>query len=245
ALGGPISVFAASAALGLLVLLAVYRGLGETLAPGAREQPRPRWSTSYGQLLASPVFLGHTLMYAFVQGCFFAFMAVAAVVFRDHLGMNEGTFGAIWGAMGLVYIAGAVGGGRLTARIGAGPALRVATLLIVAAGAALPAAILVAGVTLPSLLLPLTLLMFAAGVQTPLAVAGAVNCRPDIAGTAAGLSSSMALVLSGSFSILAGTMYTGNVLPVAGIIATLALLSAGAYGLTCRVTLSQPPRGGS
>ena len=76
---------------------------------------------------------------------------------------------------------------------------------------------------------PLTLLMFASGVQTPLAVAGAVNCRPDIAGTAGGLSSSLALVISGSFSILAGFLYAGDFLPIAALIAASAGMSVVTY----------------
>ena len=77
-----------------------------------------------------------------------------------------------------------------------------------------------------------TLLMFAAGIQTPLSVAGAVNCRPDIAGTAAGLSSSMALVLSGSFSIMAGFLYVGDFLPVAALIAVSSAMAGVTYWLT-------------
>ncbi len=229
---GPQSVFAASAGLGLLVTVAMYRRLSETLRRGPVGDTRLPWTTSYSQLLRSLPFMGYTLMYAFMQGCFFAFLAVAAVVFRDHLGINEGVFGAIWGGMGLVYIAGALGGGRLTSRLGARPTLRVATLVIVVSGLSLVIGVTLMGVTLPTLLLPLTLLMAASGVQTPLAMAGAVNCRPDIAGTATGLSSSLALVLSGSFSIMAGSAYTGNFLPVAGIIATSALLAAAAYAMT-------------
>ncbi|MEO8225256.1 MAG: hypothetical protein ABI661_10675, partial [Gammaproteobacteria bacterium] len=85
---------------------------------------------------------------------------------------------------------------------------------------------------LAGLLLPLVLLMFAAGIQTPLSVAGAVNCRPDIAGTAAGLSSALGLVLSGSFSIVAGYLYTGDFLPVAALIAASSATALVTYRMT-------------
>ena len=106
------------------------------------------------------------------------------------------------------------------------------TLMIVFSGAALLLDVAASGVTLAGLLAPLTLLMFAAGIQTPLSVAGAVNCRPDIAGTAAGLSSSMALVLSGSFSIMAGFLYVGDFLPVAALIAASSAMAGVTYWLT-------------
>ncbi|TFG87358.1 MAG: Bcr/CflA family efflux MFS transporter [Chromatiales bacterium] len=226
---GPQSVFAASAALGAFVTVAMYARLAETRDFGTSTTETQRWTTSYRQLLGDRVFMGYTLMYAFMQGCFFAFLAVAAVVFSDHLGMNEVVFGAIWGAMGIVYVAGALSGTRLTAWLGVRKALRLGTGLILLSGLSLAIATAVWGVTLSGLLAPLTLLMYASGVQTPLAVAGAVNCRPDIAGTAGGLSSSLALVISGSFSILAGLLYAGDFLPIAALIAASAGMSAVTY----------------
>ncbi len=229
---GPQSVFAASSALGLLVTIAMSTRLTETRRVPTADSPRPPWTASYGQLLRSRVFMGYTLMYAFMQGCFFAFLAVAAVVFKDHLDINEATFGAIWGAMGLIYVAGAAGGARLTGRLGMRRVLLASTVLITSSGAFLLLDVAALGVTLPGLLAPLTLLMFAAGIQTPLSVAGAVNCRPDIAGTAAGLSSSLALVLSGSFSIMAGFLYSGDFLPVAALIAASSAMAGITYWLT-------------
>jgi DHA1 family bicyclomycin/chloramphenicol resistance-like MFS transporter len=176
--------------------------------------------------------MGYTLMYAFMQGCFFAFLAVAAVVFSDHLGMNEAAFGTIWGGMGLVYVVGAMSGSRLTAWLGLRRTLRLGTSLILASGLSLLIATAVWGVTLAGLLSPLTLLMFASGIQTPLAVAEAVNCRPDIAGTAGGLSSSLALVVSGSFSIFAGYLYKGDFLPVAALISGSSAMSVATYRMT-------------
>jgi DHA1 family bicyclomycin/chloramphenicol resistance-like MFS transporter len=231
-LAGPRSVFVASALLGLAVTIAMSLRLTETRRAAAPDAQSQHWLLSYGQLLRSRVFMGYTLMYAFMQGCFFAFLAVAAVVFSDHLGIDEARFGAIWGAMGLVYVAGAAGGARLAGRFGMRRILLAATVLILISGGLLLADVAASGVTLPGLLAPLTLLMFAAGIQTPLSVAGAVNCRPDIAGTAAGLSSSMALVLSGSFSIMAGFLYAGDFLPVAALIAASSAMAGVTYWLT-------------
>lgn len=229
---GPQSVFVASATLGLVVTVAMSLRLTETRRVAAADTERQHWLVSYGQLLQSRVFVGYTLMYAFMQGCFFAFLAVAAVVFNDHLGIDEARFGAIWGAMGLVYVAGAAGGARLTSRLGVRRVLLSATVMIVVSGASLLIDVAASGVTLAGLLGPLTLLMFAAGIQTPLSVAGAVNCRPDIAGTAAGLSSSVALVLSGSLSIVAGFLYAGEFLPVAALIAVSSAMAGVTYWLT-------------
>lgn len=233
---GPQSVFVVSAVLGLFVTIAMVLRLTETLQAGGLSAGQHHWTRSYRELLSSRIFVGYTLMYAFLQGCFLAFLAVAATVFADHLGLNETRFGAIWGAMGLTYVAGATSGARLATRLGSRRLLLLSTAMVVASGGSLLIASLVWGVTLAGLLVPLTLLMFAAGIQTPISVAGAVNCRQDIAGTAAGLSSSLALVLSGCFSILAGFLYAGDFRPIALLIATSACLVA----VTCWMTRQGP-----
>jgi DHA1 family bicyclomycin/chloramphenicol resistance-like MFS transporter len=222
---GPRAVFAATALLGLLVTVALGLGLQETRrTAGGAVRPAP-WRLNYGQLLTSREFMGYTLMYAFTQGCFFAFLAVAAIVFQDHLGLDQQQFGIVWGLMGLVYVAAAAAGSRVIARFGTGGALRWANLFAAGAGWTLAAATVLWGVTMAGLLLPLMTLMGAAGVQTTLAIAGAVNYRPDISGTAAGLSSSIALVVGGAFSILAGYVYSRSFLPIAIIIAASATLT--------------------
>lgn len=223
---GPSSVFGASALLGLLATAALYLRLRETRVLAEAGTRQPSWLTSYGQLLASRVFMGYTLMYAFTQGCFFAFLAVGAIVFEEHLHLGQEKFGIIWGLMGVIYVGAAAAGVRLITRFGARGALRWATAAAAFAGWALVAANEFRGVTLAGLLLPLVILMGAAGVQTPLAIAGTVNYRPDISGTASGLSSSLALVASGAFSILSGYIYSGSFGPVALIIAVSATMTA-------------------
>lgn len=218
------AVFGVSALLGLAVTVALALRLRETRRP-SDDAGQPSWRLSYVQLLRSRVFMGYTFVYAFTQGCFFAFLAVAAIVFQEHLDLGQEQFGIIWGAMGLVYVTSAAAATKLIARLGTQGALRRANVVAASAGCALAAATGLWGVTLAGLVLPLVVLMAAAGVQSPLATAGAVNHRPDISGTASGLSSALALVVSGSFSILSGYVYSGSFMPVALIIAASAALT--------------------
>ncbi len=230
---GPPAVFMASALLGFGITVALGMHLEETRSGIAlATQPTAGWLTSYRQLLGSGVFMGYTLMYAFTQGCFFAFLAVGAIVFQEHLGLAQQAFGLIWGAMGSLYIGGAALAWRLSRRLGALRILRWTSLVGAGAGLALALAASIFGVTLAGLLLPMAVLMLIAGLQAPLVTAGTVNHRPDIAGTASGLSSSLALGVSGSFSIIAGVAYTGSFSPVAWLIALSASLVALAWQLT-------------
>lgn len=232
---GPPAVFAASALLGFGITVAIGMQLEETRsATPAAAGLAASWMRNYGELLGARVFMGYTLMYAFVQGCFFAFLAVGAIVFEEHLGLGQRAFGLVWGAMGMLFIGGAALAGPLSAAAGVLPLLRRTTLGFAAAGLALALAASLLGVKLGSLLLPLAVMMLMAGIQTPLVTAGTVNYRPDIAGTASGLSSSLGLVLSGSFSIVAGILYASSFAHVAWLIAAAAMGTAAAWWMAAR-----------
>ncbi|MBT8445021.1 MAG: hypothetical protein KJO13_09740, partial [Gammaproteobacteria bacterium] len=70
------------------------------------------------------------------------------------------------------------------------------------------------------------------GIVTPLSLAGAVSYRPLIAGTSSGLSSAIGLSLSGLFTIVTGLIYTGSFVPVAFLMAAVAVLTAATGWLT-------------
>ncbi len=228
----PLAVFGASASLGLVLTGALFMWLREPRRSGhvgaADAQP---WLLVILQLLRSRSFIGHTLLYACTQGSFFAFLAVGATVFDAHLQIGPQRFGMIWGGMSMIYVAGAVMAARFTTVIGPDRIMRASTLVSAAAGCLLVLAVMFSGVTLPGLLVPIAILMIAAGIQTPLSMAGVVNCTPSVSGTAAGLSSSLALGLSGAFSIVSGQFYDGSFTPIAFVMASAAAMTV----VACRM----------
>ena len=224
---GPQSVFLASAVLGAVVLLTVWIRLPETRQ--AELTPAVNWKTTrsdYRQLLGSRVFLGYTLMFGFVQGAFFSFLAVGAEVFERDLGMGPQAFGLVWGAMAFAYIIGAGLASRLTRSIGMHRTILIGMFFACIAGGGMLVMALTSGVTLLPLAALLALLTGASGLVIPGSMAGAVSYRPEIAGTSSGLSSAMGLVLSGAFSIAAGVIYTGAFTPIAILVALSAALTA-------------------
>ena len=107
-IAGPQAVFLVSAGLGTLAWLSILGRLEETRPPGVLEASRnARLTADYRQLLGSRVFMGYTLMFGFVQGGFFCFLAVGAAVFEADLGMGPREFGLVWGVMAIAYVAGA------------------------------------------------------------------------------------------------------------------------------------------
>lgn len=237
ATGGWPTVFLATAALGAFIWLWIWLSLPETLDPATA---RPRWSAwarNYLHLLGNPAFLGYTLIFGFVQGCFFAFLAVGALVFEEHLAISEAEFGLWWGLMAITYVVGAMVSGRLFRVLDLVRVMDASVLLVLLGGLLAPLLVLRMGVTMPSLLIPLGIIMVAAGTTTPGALAGAVNLYPRLAGTASGLSSSVGIVVGGLFTVFGGLLYRGDYLPVAGLIAGSAVLTALSWTL---VRLTRP-----
>ena len=66
-----------------------------------------------------------------------------------------------------------------------------------------------------------------------MALAGAVNAHPEIAGTASGLSSAIGIVVGGTFTVVSGYLYDGAFMPVAWLIAGAASLSSLSWVWVC------------
>jgi DHA1 family bicyclomycin/chloramphenicol resistance-like MFS transporter len=229
--GDPRYVFAVIAGIGALLWLLLFLQLEETLPADAQ---RPSWSGllgSFRRLLACRGFLAYTGSYGFFQGGFFAFLAVGAAVFQDSFGLGPAVFGTVWGFMGFAYVFGAAAGGRISS------GQRRPLLLPVSVLSALAFALLMLlldallGARPFSVLVPMFCMMLFTGAATPLVMAGAVYQVPGLAGTAAGLSSALGMVLGGLFTVLAGALYAGDFTPVALLIATSAALTTASWAV--------------
>ncbi len=234
ALGGIDLVFLLMAALGFGAWVAMFVALPETLP---EHHAKPLWSDwlgNYGKLLSTPAFVGYTLMFGFVQGSFFAFLAVGAGFFDQQFGLGPAQFGTLWGFLAIAYVLGAVVSARLTQSKGPAFTLKWGVMLTVIGGWAMIILITLVGVTLMTVLFPMVILMSVAGLVTPGSLAGAVNSRPEIAGTSSGLSSAVGIVLGGSFTVMAGFLYKDDFTPVAVLICIAATLTGISWLLVRR-----------
>lgn len=222
-------IFLIAAGAGLVVFISIALRLPETRG---EQDVGPQWSEglrNYGRLLRSRPFIGYTLVFGFVQGSFFAFLAVGAAVFQDSFGMGPTVFGIIWGGMAIAYVFGAMLGGRLSVSTISANVLPTGMLLTLLVGAVHLVLVLTAGISPATVLLPIVLLMALSGAVTPLVMAGAVHHHPDIAGTSAGLSSALGLVIGNVFVVASGLLYDGNFLPIAILIAISTSLTAASW----------------
>ena len=83
-----------------------------------------------------------------------------------------------------------------------------------------------------SIMLSTTVFFLMVEMHRPMSMAGAVSYRPQIAGTSSGLSSAIGLSLSGVFTIVAGSVYDGDFVNIAIMMAVVATLTAMAGLLT-------------
>ena len=208
-------IFLVSAAIGVAVYLGMFWRLEETLS---LHHATTRWKDTllgYGTLLRSRKFAGYTLIYGFVQGTFFSFLAVGSDYFSTRFGIDAKSFGIMWGLMAITYVIGASAAARILPRIGSKALMNWSMLLLVAGGIAMLLITREAHVTPARILVPLGLMMMVAGSVTPGSMAGAVRYHPEYAGTASGLSSAIGLLLSGAFTVISGSLYVGNFEPIA------------------------------
>lgn len=109
--------------------------------------------------------------------------------------------------------------------------MHVAIAITVIGGIAATAGVAWLGVNVVTVLAPLAVLMSVSGAIIPGALGGAVNCHPEMAGTASGLSSAIGIAIAGLFTVAAGLVYRGDYEPVAWLVTAACVLTAAAWGL--------------
>ena len=188
----------------------------------------------YKRLLGNPKFIGYTLMFGFGQGVFFAFLPFAPDYFENVLGHSTAFFISCWIALSLAFMFGSLLGTRLTKRFGMDTAILWASLWSVFTVVVLAAAYAAFGDNAIVLTGTLMLTLIGTGLICPLSLAGSISIDPKLAATAAGLSSSMGLMLGGLFTVIGGIVYDQTLWPFITLAIIAILGNLMAVGLTRR-----------
>ena len=229
------SIFAACAVTGIVIWIMAVMRLPETKP--ANTEPR-NLIKDYKQLLSSPQFIGYTLMFGFGQGVFFAYLPFAPDYFENVLGLGTSVFVASWIALSLAFMAGSLLGTRLTQRIGMDGAILWASLWLVVAVSFMAVGYWVWGDNPVTVTLSIMLALIGTGLICPLSLAGSISTNAKLGATAAGLSSSLGLILGGLFSVCAGKLYDETLWPYLALAAFSVVGNLLAVGLTRRGTVS-------
>ncbi|PVB63512.1 multidrug effflux MFS transporter [Labrenzia sp. 011] len=158
----------------------------ERTAVGTRQILR-----SYGSLLREPLFWNFALIPAFNALTYFAYLGGAPYIASGNLSLGAAEMGFYFMFVAVGYMAGNFLSGKFAERVGMFPmvltgALTAALSVLILTGIAAFGALTPLG-----LFLPMFLLGLGNGICLPSALAGAISVRPELAGSASGLTASL------------------------------------------------------
>ena len=230
-------VFTILAAIGLILLVAVAFGLGETLPPESRQAGSLRVTVAtFRRLLADRSFIGFALGCGLAFSAMFAYISGSPYVLQGIYGASPQLFSLIFGmnAFGLM-IAGQING-RLVGRVSP---LRLLSggLTVQAIGALALLAVITGGAGLSGILPALFVVVASLGFVMPNATALALSGHPRTAGSASALLGVLQYVTGATAAPLVGIAGEMNALPMAIVIAV-----ASVSALTIFMLLGRHPR---
>ena len=222
------------AASALLVAVA----LPET-HPHAKRAARPHRSplADYRRLLADGRFVQLLFVAAGATASAFVFVAGAPFVFAQHYALTPTQFSALIGLNAAGQIVSTQFSPPLMRRLGAARLLHAVTLTVTTAGVALLAAILSGGAPLALLVVLCLVAACCVGLWLTPAAVTILDAHPELAGSAAGLLSTVQLAYAAAVTALTSTLERGDGLGIASGY----LLCGGVALLLCRRAFAHAP----
>ncbi|MAU52991.1 MAG: Bcr/CflA family drug resistance efflux transporter [Roseovarius sp.] len=192
--------------LGAALFWLCWRDLGETAPLSGRTLMQQ--FRDYPALLVSRRFWGYAMAAGLSSGSFFAYLGGAPFVGDQVFGMTPAALGLFFGAPAIGYFCGNFASGRFSTRIGVNRMVLCGALFN-AGGIGLNLTLFHMGLGTPlSFFGLMTFMGMGNGMVIPNATAGALSIRPDLAGTASGLSGALMIGLGAALSALAGLLLT-------------------------------------
>jgi DHA1 family bicyclomycin/chloramphenicol resistance-like MFS transporter len=180
-------IFVVLAAAAVVLIGVAFVGLRETLPVERRRSARLGATLrTYRSLFADRTFVALVLVAGLMFSCLFAYVSGASFVLQDGFGLDERTFGIVFGLNAAALTLASQLNPTLIRRFGPANVLTGAILVSVVAAAALLTAGLADG-PLASVLVPLTVLLGAAGLAMPNTPALALTRHGEAAGTASAM----------------------------------------------------------
>jgi DHA1 family bicyclomycin/chloramphenicol resistance-like MFS transporter len=199
------SIFIFSAALSFAVFAWAVLALPETRRFSTASGEKSHFRADLAALTASPQFFGYALCAGFGSAPFFSFLGGAPHVVVTMLGRTSAEYGLWFFIPSLGFMAGNFAVSRLTRRFGIDTliwwgitATIVGCLINAAVYAAFP------GWEMATIFWPQLIIGFGNGLLLPTAVAGAVSIRPQVAGTASGMTGFVQMTIGAAAAQLGG-----------------------------------------
>jgi DHA1 family bicyclomycin/chloramphenicol resistance-like MFS transporter len=229
------TVFLVLAGLGLLLAGLGVVGLKETLPADRRAATGIRATLKgYGELLRDPTLVGFMLVASLTMAAVFAYVSGASFVLQDGFGLDERTFGLVFGigAVGLIVFSQV--NVALLRRFEPGTILTAALTVAAIAGVVLLGDAVTGAGGIVGVLVPLWAIMAMVALCGPNASALALAQHGERAGAAAALLGASQFAVGAAIAPLTGLGEPGSAIPMAATIAGALFLAAVLVRLVLR-----------
>jgi DHA1 family bicyclomycin/chloramphenicol resistance-like MFS transporter len=199
------SIFVFAALLSFSVFVWAVLALPETHKRSGAPEERSHFRADVAALAASPRFFGYALCAGLGSAPFFSFLGSAPHVVVTMLGRTSAEYGAWFFVPSLGFMAGNFAVSRLTARHGIDTLIWSGVVLTIV-GCLLNLFVYLAfpGWEMITIFVPQVVIGFGNGLLLPTSVAAAVSIRPQVAGTASGLTGFIQMGIGASAAQLGG-----------------------------------------
>ncbi|MFK7901723.1 MAG: multidrug effflux MFS transporter [Nitratireductor sp.] len=209
--------------LGALAFIILWFDLGETNKQ--RTTSLTAQFKEYPELLTSRRFWGYTLTALFTSGSFFAYLGGVPLLGEGYFYLTPSRLGIFLASIAIGYCLGNMLSGIYTTKLGNQKMMLAGTTLSTLAITIDLLVMMFYEHKSPILFFaPIIVVGLGHGLSMPSSVSGTVSVRPNLAGSAAGLSGALLVGGGAALSVLAGVLLTQNLSPIPLLV--LMLISA-------------------
>jgi MFS transporter, DHA1 family, multidrug resistance protein len=231
------SIFVFSALLSAAVFLWAVMALPETRPYSTILDGCGQFRTDLKALTASPSFFGYALCAGLGSAPFFSFLGGAPHVVVTTLGRTSAEYGLWFFLPSIGFMAGNFAVARLTLRFGIHRLIWWGIALTIV-GCLLNATVYVGfpGREMMTIFFPQILIGFGNGLLLPTAIAGAVSIRPQVAGTASGVTGFIQMAIGAAAAQLSGhvSAHASGAMPMIWLMLMFGAATAGAVFVLVR-----------
>lgn len=212
-------VFILLSIIGILTLVAVVLGLGETLPAERRSSGGLKQTlVTFRRIAGDRLFMGYALTQGFVSAGMFAYISGSPFVLQKIYGISPQMFSVCFAVNGLGIILASQIAGRLAGKVSE-TRLLIAGLITAALGGTSLLISILAGGNLISVLIPLFLVVSSVGLVNTASFALAMANQEKSAGSASALIGVMTFLFGGIVAPLVGLGGEGTAVPMGIVIA--------------------------
>ncbi len=212
-------IFVVLAVIAVALWVLAWRALPETLPPARRRPGTVRGTLgSYRLLFRDPTYLVMVAVAGLMFATLFAYIAGAPFILQGRYGLSPQAFGIAFSANAFGLVTMTQLNPLLVARFGPVRVMSASVLIAVAGAGALLATTITGFGGLAGFLLPLAVIVSAAGLSMPNAPAIALSGHGSIAGAAAALLGAGQFLVGGFVSPLVGALDDGDGVAMAAVI---------------------------